>query len=70
MKYILVLVIICSSFQGHAQKYILLDKAISQHPFYSNTILVSEKYKGFVPIEKKDISKFLNALEEIAQRLT
>lgn len=70
MKYILVLVIICSSFQGHAQKYILLDKAISQPAFYSNTILVSEKYKGFFPIEKKDISKFLNALEEIVQRLS
>ncbi|MEO8962146.1 MAG: hypothetical protein ABI325_09705 [Ginsengibacter sp.] len=70
MKYILVLVIICSSFQSHAQKYILLDKAISQPAFYSNKILVSAKYKGFVPLEKKDIPKFLEALEEIAKRLS
>ena len=70
MKYILVFAIICCSFQGHAQKYILLDKAISQPAFYSNTILVSEKYKGFFPIEKKDIQKFMEALEEIVQRLS
>lgn len=70
MKYILVLVIICSSFQGHAQKYILLDKSISQPAFYSNKILVSEKYKGFFPLGKKDVPKFLDALEEIVQRLS
>lgn len=60
----------CVVYQCHAQKYILLDKAISQPAFYSNTILVSEKFKGFFPVEKKDLPKFVSALEEISRGLS
>jgi len=70
MKYIFIFLFICAANISDAQKYILLDKAISQPAFYSNTISVSEKFKGFFPVEKKDIPKFLSALEEIAQRLS
>lgn len=54
----------------YAQKYILLDRAISQPPFYSNKITVLEKYKGFFPVEKKNIQKFVEILEEISERLS
>lgn len=70
MKYIFIFVFVCAANVSHAQKYILLDKAMSQPAFYSNTISVSEKFKGFFPLEKKGLPRFLSALEEIAQRLS
>jgi hypothetical protein len=70
MKFIFTFIFICIAFQSQAQKYILLDRAISQPAFYSNKILVSAKYKGFFPVEKKDLQAFLEALKEIAQRLS
>jgi hypothetical protein len=70
MKYVFLILILCAANQTKAQKYILLDQAISQPAFYSNQITVSEKYKGFFPVEKKDLPKFLKALEEISARLT
>ena len=70
IKYFFILLFICASYQCNAQKYILLDKAISQPAIYSNTISVSEKFKGFFPVEKKDIGKFIEVLEEISKRLS
>lgn len=70
MKYILVIIFICAAHQSPAQKYVLLDKAISQPAFYSNQILVSEKYRGFFPVEVQYLSKFVEALKEIAHRLS
>lgn len=70
MKYLFILFFSVIAFQSRAQKYILLDKAISQSAFYSNQVLVTEKFKGFFPVEKKYLQEFLGALEEIAQRLS
>lgn len=70
MKYIFILLFSCITYQGYAQKYILLDKTMSQPAFYSNTISVSEKFKGFFPVEKKEIGRFIEALEEIQKRLS
>jgi len=70
MRLFFTFIFICAVSQGYAQKYILLDKAISQPAFYANKILVSDKYKGFFPVEKKDLPSFLEILEEISQRLS
>lgn len=72
MKYILIIsfLLFSGSYKCKAQKYILLDKQMSQPPFYSNQITVLEKYKGFFPVEKKDIGKFVEVLEEISKRLS
>lgn len=70
MKYIFIFLFICTANQSDAQKYILLDKAMSQPAFYSNRISVSEKFKGFFPVEKKELPKFIQALEQIAKRLS
>ena len=70
MKYLFIFLFVCHINPGKGQKYILLDKTFSQPAFYSNTVSVSEKYKGFFPVEKKDIRKFLEALQEIAERLS
>ena len=70
MKYVFIFLLNCAATQCNAQKYILLDKTISQPAFYSNTISVSEKFKGFFPVEKKEIGKFIEALKEISERLS
>jgi hypothetical protein len=70
MKYIFIFLFICSANQSQAQKYILLDKAMSQPAFYSNQISASEKFKGFFPVMKKELPKFIQALEEISKRLS
>ena len=70
MKYVFILLFSCAAYQCNAQKYILLDKALSQPAFYSNKITVAEKFKGFFPVEKKEIGRFIGALEEISKRLS
>lgn len=58
------------TFKGNAQKYILLDKTMAQPTFYTNQLSMTEKYKGFLPVESKDIQKFIEALQEISKRLS
>ncbi len=70
MKYIFIFLFICAATRSDAQKYILLDKAMAQPAFYSDQLSVSEKFKGFFPVEKKELGKFIAALEEIATRLS
>ena len=70
MKYFFIFIFICAAFQSQAQKYILLDRAISEPAFYSDKILVTAKYKGFVPVERKGLPALLEALKEITQRLS
>ena len=43
---------------------------MSQPAFYSNQISASEKFKGFFPVMKKELPKFIQALEEISKRLS
>jgi hypothetical protein len=70
MKYIFIFIFLCSANFAESQRYILLDKTMSQPAFFSNNVSVSEKFKGFFPVEKKDVGKFIEALQEIAKRLS
>ncbi|HET7118497.1 MAG TPA: hypothetical protein VFI29_18520 [Hanamia sp.] len=70
MKYIFIVLFGLAAYQSNAQKYILLDKTMSQPAFYSNTISVSEKFNGFFPVGKQEIGRFIEALEEILKRLS
>lgn len=70
MKYLIAFLFLFGSIQASAQQYILLDKTMSQRAFYSNKVSLSEEDKGFFPVEKKDIEKFISALQEIAKRLS
>ena len=65
MKYFLLLTILCVSLATHAQKYILLDEAIAQPAVYTNHLTDLEKYKKFFPVEVKELSQFLEALQKI-----
>ena len=70
MKYFFIIVLICASFVGKAQKYVLFDEAISQPAVYSDHLNEMEKYKKFFPVAVKDIPQFLTVLQEIADRLS
>jgi len=71
MKYLIfTFIIFFVTLKSNAQKYILLDKTMSQPAFYTNQLSIIEKYKGFLPVESKDIGKFIDALEEISKRLS
>lgn len=69
MKYLLVVFFICATYFAKAQKYMLLDESISQPAIYSDHLSEMEKYKKFFPVEVTEIPRFLNALQEIADRL-
>ncbi len=70
MKYLFVLVFTCAAFLGKAQKYVLLDEAISQPAVFTNHLSEMEKYKKFFPVEMKDVRRFLDVLQQIANRLS
>lgn len=70
MKKFLFIIFLATAFQCQAQKYILLDTKLSESPFYSDNITPRVKIKGFFPVEKKELSKFLEILENISKELT
>jgi len=70
MKQLYTILFLIAALPCAAQKYILLDKTMAEPSFMSNKITVSEKYKNFFPVEKKDLPEFIKALEEISERLS
>lgn len=70
MKYFLLVTLIFGSLQIKAQKYVLLDKRIAQPVTYSNTVTSADKFNGLFPVERKSLKQFINALEEIAKKLS
>jgi hypothetical protein len=70
MKYFFIVVLICASSVGKAQKYVLFDEAIAQPAVYTNHLSEMEKYKKFFPVPLKDVPQFLDVLQEIANRLS
>ncbi|MEO9144996.1 MAG: hypothetical protein ABI237_05510 [Ginsengibacter sp.] len=58
------------AYGSYAQKYILLDTQMSESPFYANEITVADKVKRYFPVEKKEIEKFIEVLEEITGQLS
>lgn len=70
MKYLIFTsLLFFGTFKSNAQKYVLLDETMAQPAFYTNQLSIIEKYKGFLPVESKDIQKFIEALQEISKRL-
>ena len=70
MKYFFLLTILCASLVTRAQKYILLDEAISRPAVYTNHLTDLEKYKKFFPVEVKDLPQFLEVLQKIDNLLS
>lgn len=53
-----------------AQKYILLDQHLAQPATYSNKVTSADKFNDLFPVEKKMLPQFLNALQEIQDKLS
>ena len=70
MKFILLLFIFLGSVNCKAQKYALLDKNLAQPVTYTNTVTSKDKFNGLFPVEKKMLPQFINALEEIENKLS
>lgn len=70
MKYFFLLTLLCASLVTRAQKYILLDEAISRPAVYTNHLTDLEKYKKFFPVEVKDLPQFLGVLQKIDDLLS
>jgi hypothetical protein len=70
MKNFLLVIFLLEVMNVSAQKYVLLDKNLIQPVHFSNTVTLTDKVNGFFPVEKKNIKQFVNALEEINQKLS
>ena len=54
----------------YSQKYVLIDKKISQPVSYTNTVTLEHSYKNLFAVEKDKIHQFTAELEKIAAMLT
>lgn len=70
MKYFLTLFLISVSSLSIAQKYVLLDPAITLPVRYSEKVTTADKFNGLLPVETKTIRQFIGALEEIVQQFS
>ncbi|MEO6220599.1 MAG: hypothetical protein ABIO81_09240 [Ginsengibacter sp.] len=53
-----------------AQKYALLDKRLAQPVTYTDRVTQTDKFNGLFPVEKKQLPKFIIALQEISKKLS
>lgn len=71
MKKILYALLFTLTLSGfsYSQKYILLDKNMSQPVSYTNVVTMEHSYKNFFPVETNTIHQFISALEKIGAQL-
>lgn len=55
---------------SYSQKYVLIDKKMSEPLSYTNTVTVQHSYKNYFAVEKDKIQQFLTELEKISAILT
>jgi hypothetical protein len=55
---------------SYGQKYIFLDTKIAEPPYFADAVSPADKAKGYFPVGKKDIGRFIEILGEIADRLS
>lgn len=68
-RFLPVLLLLLSGF-GYPQKYILLDKKMSQPVSYTNTVTIEHGYKGFFAVESDKIRQFISEVEKISDLLS
>ena len=69
MRYFLLVFLSLALSNSKGQKFALLDKRLAQPVIYTDHVSQTDKFNGFFPIEKNLLPQFLNALEEISQKL-
>ncbi len=70
MKLFLFFLILLGSVNCKAQKYALLDKTFVQPITYTNTVTSKNKLNGLFPVENNMLPQFIDALEEIENKLS
>ena len=55
---------------AYSQKYVLIDKKMSQPLSYTNKVTLEHSYKGFFAVESAMIHQFIAAVEKIAAQLS
>ncbi len=70
MKYFLPALLLLISTFCYSQKYILIDKRMTQPISFTNTVTQEHSYKNLFPVEKEKISQFIAELEKIGATLS
>jgi hypothetical protein len=70
MKHFLVVLSLFISACCYSQKYVLIDKKMSEPLAYTNTVTLQHSYKNFFAVEKIKIHQFISALEKVAAILS
>lgn len=70
MKYFLSIFLLLISTFSYSQKYVLIDKTMSQPLSYTNTVTLENSYKNLFAVEKNKVTQFIAELEKIVVILT
>jgi hypothetical protein len=70
MKHLLFAFLLLTSGLCYSQKYVLLDKKMSQPVTYTNTVTLEHSYKNLFAVEKDKVHQFITELEKVSSMLT
>ncbi|HEY8688758.1 MAG TPA: hypothetical protein VIM07_05940 [Chitinophagaceae bacterium] len=70
MKHLLFSFLLFTSAFGYAQKYVLIDKKMTQPVTYTNIVTLEHSYKNLFPVEKDKINQFIAKVEKIGAMLS
>ena len=70
MKNLLLLFLLFISTFCFSQKYVLIDKRMTQPISYTNTVTQEHSYKNLFPVEKDKIHQFIAEVEKIGAMLS
>jgi hypothetical protein len=70
MKHLLLSFLLFISSYGYSQKYVLIDKKMTQPVTYTNTVTLEHSYKNLFPVEKDKIDQFIAEVEKIGALLS
>lgn len=69
MKLFLLFCIFFVSVNCKAQKYALLDQHLAQPVTFTNKVTSADKFNDLFPVEEKMLQQFIDALQEIENKL-
>ena len=70
MKHLLLSFLLVTSSFCYSQKYVLIDKRMTQPISYTNTVTQEHSYKNLFPVEKDKIHQFIAEVEKIGAILS
>jgi hypothetical protein len=67
--YFLLFTIVLTGF-SYSQKYVLLDKQMTEPLSYSNSYNTIHSYKNLFPVERENLKQFISELEKLSSKLS